>query len=148
MAAAFLKGELGINTSDWNSVSREYDLRKEAEYIHDEMLKRDMVDVDDSYQKGDIIIYKAGKYRAAVATCVDEHATRIEGCTVGNPMKKYAKLLPGGGIEYALDQTINCISNTVNSVTKVVVPNSSVCPGWGPTCTHAIPCPTTAAPAA
>ena len=48
----------------------------------------------------------------------------------------------------ALDQTINCISNTVNSVTKVVVPNSSVCPGWGPTCTHAIPCPTTAAPAA
>ena len=45
-------------------------------------------------------------------------------------------------------QWLQYISNTVNSVTKVVVPNSSVCPGWGPTCTHAIPCPTTAAPAA
>ena len=56
--------------------------------------------------------------------------------------------LSANGRFAALDQTINCISNTVNSVTKVVVPNSSVCPGWGPTCTHAIPCPTTAAPAA
>jgi hypothetical protein len=72
LAAAFLKGELGINTSNWNSVSREYDLRKEAEYIHDEMLKVDMVDVDDSYQKGDVIIYSVGKYRAAVATCVND----------------------------------------------------------------------------
>lgn len=77
LAAAFLKGELGINTSDWNSVSREYDLRKEAEYIHDEMLKADMVDVDDSYQKGDIIIYKSGKYRAAVATCVDDKVALV-----------------------------------------------------------------------
>lgn len=77
LAATFLKDELGINTSDWNSVSREYDLRKEAEYIHGEMLKRDMVDVDDSYQKGDIIIYKAGKYRAAVATCVDDKVALV-----------------------------------------------------------------------
>ena len=77
LEAAFLKSELGINTSDWNSVSREYDLRKEAEYIHDEMLKVDMVDVDDSYQKGDIIIYKSGKYRAAVATCVDDKVTLV-----------------------------------------------------------------------
>ena len=77
LAATFLKDELGINTSDWNSVSREYDLRKEAEYIHDEMLKVDMIDVDDSYQKGDIIIYKAGKYRAAVATCVDDKVALV-----------------------------------------------------------------------
>lgn len=77
LAAAFLKGELGINTSDWNSVSREYDLRKEAEYIHEEMLKHGMVDVAAPYQKGDIIIYKAGKYRAAVATCVDDKAALV-----------------------------------------------------------------------
>lgn len=77
LAATFLKDELGINTSDWNSVSREYDLRKEAEYIHGEMLKVDMVDVDDSYQKGDIIIYKVGKYRAAVATCVDDKVALV-----------------------------------------------------------------------
>ena len=77
LAATFLKDEVGINTSDWNSVSREYDLRKEAEYIHDEMLKVDMIDVDDSYQKGDIIIYKAGKYRAAVATCVDDKVALV-----------------------------------------------------------------------
>lgn len=77
LAAAFLKGELGINTSDWNNVSREYDLRKEAEHIHDEMLKKDMVDVDDSYQKGDIIIYKVRKYRAAVATCVNDKVALV-----------------------------------------------------------------------
>lgn len=72
LAAMFLHGEVGLDTSKWNDVSRVYDLRKEAEYIHGEMLKVGMIDVNDSYQKGDVIIYSVGKYRAAVATCVND----------------------------------------------------------------------------
>lgn len=30
-----------------------------------------------------------------------------------------------------LTATVNCLANTLNSITKVVVPNASVCPGWG-----------------
>lgn len=30
-----------------------------------------------------------------------------------------------------LTTTVNCLANTLNSITKVVVPNASVCPGWG-----------------
>lgn len=30
-----------------------------------------------------------------------------------------------------LNQTISCLSNTVGQVTKTVIPNTSVCPGWG-----------------
>ena len=77
LAAMFLKGELGINTSNWNDVTRKYDLHEEAKYIHEEMLKHDMVDVDDSYRKGDVIIYKVGKYRASVATCVDNKVALV-----------------------------------------------------------------------
>lgn len=51
--------------------------------------------------------------------------------------------LSANGRFAALDQTISCLSNTINGVTKVVVPNSSVCPGWGQACTHALPCPST-----
>lgn len=78
LAAKYLNNELNIDTSDWDEVSRNnYDLRKEAEYIHDEMLKHGMVDVAAPYQKGDIIIYKTGKYRAAVATCVDDKVALV-----------------------------------------------------------------------
>lgn len=31
----------------------------------------------------------------------------------------------------ALNQTIACLSNGFNQITKTVVPNTSVCPGWG-----------------
>lgn len=31
----------------------------------------------------------------------------------------------------ALAGTVNCLQNYVNGITKVVVPNSSICPGWG-----------------
>lgn len=31
----------------------------------------------------------------------------------------------------ALDQTIACMQNTLSGITKTVVPNSAICPGWG-----------------
>lgn len=31
----------------------------------------------------------------------------------------------------ALQGTVTCMQNTLNSITKVVVPNSASCPGWG-----------------
>ena len=31
----------------------------------------------------------------------------------------------------ALQGQVNCLAQTVNGITKVVVPNTSVCPGWG-----------------
>ena len=77
LAAQYLSKELNIDTSDWNAVSRDYDIRKEAEYIHDELLNLEMIDVEDSYQKGDIIIYKVGKYRAASATCVNNKVALV-----------------------------------------------------------------------
>lgn len=78
LAAKYLNNELNIDTGDWDAVSSDdYDLRKEAEHIHEEMLKHGMVDVAAPYQKGDIIIYKAGKYRAAVATCVDDKVALV-----------------------------------------------------------------------
>lgn len=39
-----------------------------------------------------------------------------------------------------LDQTIAGIANTVNGLTKTVIPNSSICPGWGAVCVEPIPC--------
>lgn len=30
-----------------------------------------------------------------------------------------------------LQGALSCLQNTVNSITKTVVPNSSICPGWG-----------------
>ena len=41
----------------------------------------------------------------------------------------------------ALDQTIACLAGDVHSITKTVVPNSAVCPGWGKVCTQVSPCP-------
>ena len=39
-------------------------------------------------------------------------------------------LLANNGLK-ALQGQVNCLAQTVNGITKVVVPNSSVCPGWG-----------------
>ena len=81
----------------------------------------------------------------AEVKCNAEKAELREQIVVG---KINEVALSANGRFAALDQTINCLSNTINSVTKVVVPNSSVCPGWGQVCVHSVPCPTAAAPAA
>ena len=39
-------------------------------------------------------------------------------------------LLANNGLT-ALQGQVNCLAQTVSGITKVVVPNSSVCPGWG-----------------
>lgn len=31
----------------------------------------------------------------------------------------------------ALQGTVTCMQNTLNSITKVIIPNASICPGWG-----------------
>ena len=33
----------------------------------------------------------------------------------------------------ALASTVTCLQNTVNAITKIVIPNDAVCPGWGNT---------------
>ena len=46
-----------------------------------------------------------------------------------NPM---AQTIAANQVEMArMQERINCLTNTVSGVTKVVVPNTSVCPGWG-----------------
>lgn len=40
-----------------------------------------------------------------------------------------------------LDQTIGSLAHTVNDITMTKIPNSAVCPGWGPVCTQPAPCP-------
>lgn len=47
-----------------------------------------------------------------------------------------------------LTATVNCLANTLNSITKVVVPNASVCPGWGNVTITPAAATTTTTPAA
>lgn len=46
-----------------------------------------------------------------------------------NPM---AQTIANNAVEMArMDERIKCLTRTVDGVTKVVIPNSNVCPGWG-----------------
>ena len=38
---------------------------------------------------------------------------------------------------------VRSINNTIANITKTVIPNSSVCPGWGEICIQTKACPTT-----
>ena len=39
-----------------------------------------------------------------------------------------------------IDQTIACLAGDVHSITKTVVPNSAICPGWGNVCIETQDC--------
>lgn len=54
-------------------------------------------------------------------------------------------LIANNGIT-ALNTTVNCLQNTVNAITKTVIPNDAVCPGWGNV--NVTPATTTTTPAA
>ena len=41
----------------------------------------------------------------------------------------------------ALDRTIACLAGDVRGITKTVVPNSAICPGWGNVCIETQDCP-------
>lgn len=46
-----------------------------------------------------------------------------------NPM---AQTIANNAVEMArMDERLKCLTRTVDGVTKVVIPNSNVCPGWG-----------------
>lgn len=46
-----------------------------------------------------------------------------------NPM---AQTIANNQVEMArMDERLKCLTRTVDGITKVVVPNTSVCPGWG-----------------
>lgn len=77
LAALWLRNEMGINTSDWDSVSRDYDINDEYNYIHTYMLTTgNMVEIQGAYQKGDIILYSKG-VRTCTATCIDDKVALI-----------------------------------------------------------------------
>ena len=44
-----------------------------------------------------------------------------------------------------LNTQVACISNTINSLTKTIIPNSSICPGWGEVTVTPTAAPTTTA---
>lgn len=54
-------------------------------------------------------------------------------------------LIANNGIT-ALNTAVNCLQNTVNAITKTIIPNDAVCPGWGNVTTT--PATTTTTPAA
>ena len=59
----------------------------------------------------------------------DNNALNAQVFSYINPM---AQTIAANQVEMArLQERINCLTNTVSGVTKVVVPNTSVCPGWG-----------------
>lgn len=77
LAASYLQNEMNIDTSAWNSVSREYDIKNEYEYIHNHMLTTgNMMEIQGAYQKGDIILYSKG-VRTCTATCIDDKVALI-----------------------------------------------------------------------
>jgi hypothetical protein len=73
--------------------------------------------------------------------CINEKSALREQLT--NARINEVALIANNGIT-ALQGQVNCLAQTVNGITKVVVPNTSVCPGWGNvTVTPATTTPTT-----
>ena len=60
--------------------------------------------------------------------CMEENAVLRQQIIEGKINE--VALTASNGIN-TLTATVNCLANTLNSITKVVVPNASVCPGWG-----------------
>lgn len=60
--------------------------------------------------------------------CMEENAVLRQQIVEGKINE--VALTASNGINQ-LAATVNCLANTLNSITKVVVPNASVCPGWG-----------------
>ena len=59
----------------------------------------------------------------------DNNALNAQVFSYINPM---AQTIAANQVEMArMQERINCLTNTVSGVTKTVVPNTSVCPGWG-----------------
>lgn len=61
-------------------------------------------------------------------------------CNEKNQAVINAKLEAGIDV---LSSQVRCINNTLNSITKIVVPNSAICPGWGEVTTTITPATTT-----
>ena len=62
-------------------------------------------------------------------TLADNNALSQQVFNFVNPI---AQTVAANQVEMArMDERIKCLTRTVEGVTKVVVPNTSVCPGWG-----------------
>lgn len=62
-------------------------------------------------------------------TLADNNALSQQVFSFINPI---AQTIAANQVEMArMDERIKCLTRTVEGVTKVVVPNTSVCPGWG-----------------
>lgn len=60
--------------------------------------------------------------------CIEQNAILRQQIVMGKINE--VALTASNGIN-TLTATVNCLANTLNNITKVVVPNTSVCPGWG-----------------
>lgn len=60
--------------------------------------------------------------------CMEENAVLRQQIVEGKINE--VALTASNGIN-TLTATVNCLANTLNNITKVVVPNGAVCPGWG-----------------
>ena len=62
-------------------------------------------------------------------TLADNNALSQQVFAYINPM---AQTIANNQVERArMDERLKCLARTVDGITKVVVPNTSVCPGWG-----------------
>lgn len=47
-------------------------------------------------------------------------------------MAEYAsKGVAGTALGLGIAGTVTCMQNTLNAITKTVIPNTAICPGWG-----------------
>lgn len=60
--------------------------------------------------------------------CMEENAVLRQQIIEGKINE--VALTANSGIN-TLAATVNCLANTLNQITKTVVPNAAVCPGWG-----------------
>lgn len=73
LSGKYLKEALGLDLHV-NTIPRSYSINNEHQFIIETLLNLDFVEmlVDDEYQKGDVIVYKAfGANRYCIATCID-----------------------------------------------------------------------------
>ena len=115
-----LNGGLGNLLGGWNGNGRGYVQTPDG--------KISQLESEIAFLKSENYSDKVAKevYMQSVA---DNNALSTQVFNYINPM---AQTIANNAVEMArMDERIKCLTRTVDGVTKVVIPNSNVCPGWG-----------------